>query len=142
MLSASPDIRVLFGQGSPLIDITDMLLSDLPLGDKGIFVEATPFGAKATMKRSVGMSDPPDLTMEMLFDDDDNKSLDLFSTVSGPNTADYTLQVFWTVGSPATSSTWTCAIGESTNLGKVKDMTRLRVVLISRGPVVTLRQGA
>lgn len=142
MLSASPDIKVLFGQGSPMHDITDMLLGDLPLGDKGIFVDATPFGAKATMKRSVGMSDPPDLTLDMLFDDDDDKSLDLFSTVSGPNTPDYTLEVTWTAGSPATSSTWTCAIGESTNLGKVKDMTHLRAVLISRGPVVTVRQGA
>ena len=142
MLSASPDIKIFFGQGSPMHDITDMVLSDLPLGDKGIFVEATPFGALATMKRAVGMSDPPDLTMEMLFDDADDKSLDLFSTVSGPNTADYTLLVNWTAGSPVTSSSWTCAIGESTPLGKVKDMTRLRVVLISRGPVVTVRQGA
>jgi hypothetical protein len=142
MLSASPDVKIYFGQGSPLTDITDMVLSDLPLGDKGIFVEATPFGATATMKRAVGMSDPPDLTMEMLFDDKVGGSMALFSTISGPNTADYHLHVHWTAGSPRSSSLWPCAIGEFTILGKVKDMTRARVVLISRGACVQLRQGA
>jgi hypothetical protein len=142
MKSASPDIQIRFGQASPMYDITDMVLSDLPMSDKGIFVDATPFGATATVKAAVGMSDPPDLPLDMLFDDEDGASMDLFETISGPNTAGYTLEVTWTAGSPATVSSWPCSIGEFTILGKVKDVTKIHVVLISAGPVTHSRQGA
>ena len=142
MNSASPDIRILFGQGSPLVDVTGLVLSDLELANEGITVEVTPYGATAVVNQFVGITNPPDQTLDMLFDDADNGSMDLFSTLSGPNTADYTLQVFLTAGSPASSVTWICGIKSFRVLPKVKDMTRARVVLTSRGAVTFTRAGA
>lgn len=141
MKSASPDIRILFGQGSPMVDITDLVTSDLPMKDDGIWVDTTPYGATAVEKTAVGMTDPPDQVLSMLFDDADGGSMDLFSAISGPNTPDYTLQVFWTAGSPTTYSTWLCGIKAFEILGKVKDVTRVNVTLTSRGPITHFRLG-
>ena len=142
MKSASPDITILFGIGSPQFDITDMVTSPVPLSDRGIAVDTTTYGATATVKSPVGMSDPPDVPLSMLFDDKDGGSMDLFQTISGPNTNDYVLQVIWTTGSPVSSSTWPCAIAEFTIAPAVKDFTRVNVVLTSRGPIVHSRAGA
>lgn len=142
MKSASPDITIMFGLGSPMHDITDMVTSPVPLSDKGISVDTTPYGAPATVKSPVGMSDPPDVSLSMLFDDKDNGSMELFQTISGPNTDDYVLEVTWTTGSPVSKSTWPCAIAEFTIAPAVKDFTRVNVVLTSRGPIVHSRQGA
>jgi len=141
MKSASPDITVLFGLGSPMHDITNLVTSPIPMSDKGISVDTTTYGATATVKSPVGMSDPPDVPMDMLFDDKDGGSMDIFKTISGPNTNDYVLKVIWNDGSPETSSTWPCAIAEFSIVPGVKDFTRVHVVLTSRGPIAHLRQG-
>lgn len=141
MKSTSPDIKIEFGQGSPMYDITDLVTSDLPIKNEGITVDATPYGTKAVVNAFVGMTNPPDLTLSMLFDDDDQGSMDLFDEISSVNTADYTLKVTWTVGSPATYSTWICGIRSFEIMGKVKDVTRVNVTLTSRGPITHYRQG-
>jgi hypothetical protein len=142
MKSASPDITILFGQGSPMTDITELVLSEVPIADAGLTEDVTPYRATAVVNQFLGISNPPDLSLDMLFDDADNGTMDLFATKSGPNTPDYTLQVNWTPGSPMSYSTWLCGIKESAIVGKVKGATRMRVVLTSRGPVTHVRNGA
>jgi hypothetical protein len=80
--------------------------------------------------------------MDMLFDDKDGGTMELFQTISGPNTEDYVLQVNWTKASPPSSSTWPCAIAEFSIVPGVKDFTRVHVVLTSRGKIVHSRAGA
>ncbi len=138
--SASPDITIEFGQGSPLADITEWILSDIELGGDGIFVDGTPFGATNVKNEAVGMTDHPDVTLEGFWDNEDDGPMDLFATTSGPNTADYSLKVTWTAGSPASTSTLPCAIKTFKIMGKVKDVTRFRVVLTQRGPIVHVRE--
>jgi hypothetical protein len=140
--SASPDIRVLFGQGSPFTDITDWITSDIAIGGDGIFIDGTPYGATNVVNRAVGMTDHPDVTLEGFFEDDDNGPFDVFGVLSGPNTADYTLKVIWTQTSPESYSLFPCAIKTPFKpMGKVKDVTRFQVVLTQRGPVQHYRQG-
>ena len=143
MKSASPDITIEFGPGgSPMTDISQWVVSDIPLGGEGIYIDGTPFKATSTVNEPVGVDNQPDITLEMFFDDEDDGPMDLFGTLSDRNTANYTLRVTWTPGSPATYSEWPCAIKANPIVGKVKDVTRMRVVLTSKGPVVHHRQGA
>jgi hypothetical protein len=142
MKSTSPDIIIRFGQGSPMVDVSDWVVSDIGLGDEGIFVDATPYGSTSKVNQAVGVTDQPDVTLEMLYDDDDNGPQDVFGTISGVNTPAYSLEVTWTAGSPASKSTLPCHIKAFNILGKVKDVTRARVVLTQAGPIVHVRQGA
>lgn len=137
MKSASPDVRLYFGQGSPLTDITDLVTSDVNLNDVGVKVDTTPYGATAVRKTIINMSDIPDITLDMLFDNASGGTEALFATRSDENTPDYTLMRTVGSGSPITTQTWPCAISETAIVTKVKDVTRRVVVLSSRGPVVT-----
>lgn len=139
MESASPDIKIEFGQGSPLTDISGYITSDIELGGDGIFVDGTTYGMTNVKNEAVGMTDHPDVTLDGFYDNDDNGPVDLFETVSGPNTEDYTLKVTWVQTSPESYSTLPCAIKSFKIMGKVKDRTRFRVVLTQRGPVVHTR---
>lgn len=142
MKSASPDIKIEFGQGSPLVDITRFITSDISLGGDGIFVDGTVYGSTNVVNEAVGMTDHPDVTLEGFYDDDDNGPVDLFEETSGPNTDDYALKVTWVQGSPSSYSTLPCAIKSFKIMGKVKDRTRFQTVLTQRGPVAHVRQGA
>lgn len=142
MKSASPDIKIEFGQGSPLVDITRFITSDISLGGDGIFVDGTVYGSTNVVNEAVGMTDHPDVTLEGFYDDDDNGPVDLFEETSGPNTDDYALKVTWVPGSPSSYSTLPCAIKSFKIMGKVKDRTRFQTVLTQRGPVAHVRQGA
>ena len=142
MKSASPDIRLFFGQGSPMAEITSYVTSDVPLKDDGIIVDTTTYGDTAVDKSPVGVSDPPDVELSMLFDDIEDGPMEVFPGKDGPNTPPYTLQVFWTTGSPASYSTWICGIKSVAPMPKVKDVTRWVVTLYSRGPITHYRQGA
>lgn len=132
--SASPDITILFGAGSPMTDITSWVLSDLTLGGMGIFVDATPYGATAVVNQPVGMTDDPDVVIEGLFDNESPGPHTLFSTISGADTAPYTLQVILNSGSPATTATKLVHIASYEVLTKVKDVTKFRVTLKAAGP--------
>lgn len=136
MKSASPDVQIFFGAGSPLTDITSWILSDLTLGGQGIFVDATPYGATAVVNHPVGMTDDPDLVLEGLFDDADPGPHELFSTISGSATPAYTLQVILTTGSPAKTATKLVHIASYEVLTKVKDVTKFRVTLKAAGPTI------
>lgn len=140
--SSSPDIRHYFGAGSPLTDVTDWILSDVAIGDEGIYVDGTPYGATHHRNKAVGVADQPDITVEGFFDDADSGPMDLFGTISGVNTAAYTWKTVWTATSPESSSTVPVHIKDFKILGKVKDVTRFRVVLTQAGATVHLRQGA
>lgn len=135
MKSASPDVRLYFGQGSPLTDITDLVTNDINLNDAGIKVDTTPYGATAVRKTILDISDIPDVPLDMLFDTDTTEAL--FATKSNENTPDYTLMRTIGSGSPMVTQTWPCAISETAIVSKVKDVTRRMVVLSSRGPIVT-----
>ena len=134
MKSASPDIQILFGPGSPMTDITSWILSDLSLGGQGIYVDATPYGATAVVNQPVGMTDDPDLVLEGLFDNENPGPHTLFSTISGASTPAYTLQVILNSGSPATVATKLVHIASYEVLTKVKDVTKFRVTLKAAGP--------
>ena len=142
MRSASPDIRLLFGQGSPLVDITSWVTSPVSLGKKGIRVDGTTYGDTATVKEMVGMTDDDDVVLEGFFDDADDGPLDLFGTISGPDTPPYTLQQILTAGSPPTTATQLFKIGEFAPPTEVKGITKFKVTLVPVGPVVYSRQGA
>ena len=137
MKSASPDVRLYFGQGSPLTEISDFVLNEVNLNDKGVVVETTPYAASAVRKTPIDMSDIPDVPLDMLFDNAAASTLALFGTRSGQDTPDYTLMRTVGAGSPMTTQTWLCAIAETAVVSKPKDVTRMHVVLTSRGPVVT-----
>lgn len=137
--STSPDIRIRFGQGSPLADITQWILSDISLGDEGIFVDGTPFGSTSKVNAAVGVTDQPDVPLEGFFDDADDGPMHVFSQVSGVNTPPYTLEVDWTATSPKSSSSLPCHIKDFKIMGKVKDVTRFRVVLTQAGPTQHVR---
>lgn len=140
--SASPNIQILFGQGSPLTDITAWITSDVSLGGDGIFVDGTVYGATNVINEAVGMTDHPDVTLEGFFEDDDNGPFEVFGTQSGPDTDDFTLRVNWNQTSPQSYSTFPCAIKTPFKpMGKVKDVTRFQVVLTQRGRVQHYRQG-
>lgn len=140
--SASPNIEVWFGQGSPLTNITSWITSDIAIGGDGIFIDGTVYGATNVINEAVGMTDHPDVTLEGFFEDDDNGPADVFGVASGPNTADYQLKVIWTDVSPESYSIFPCAIKTGFKpMGKVKDVTRFQVVLTQRGPVQFYRQG-
>jgi len=142
MKSASPDIKIEFGAGSPLSDITNLVLSDVALGGEGIFVDGTAYGMKNVVNMAVGITNQPDITLEGFYDDEDNGPHDLFGQISGASTPAYTLQVTWTAGSPASSTSIPVHIKSFNIVGKVKDVTRFRVVLAQAGPTVQTRQGA
>ncbi len=140
MRSASPDIRLWFGQGSPMTEITQWITSDVTMGGDGIFVDGTVYGSTNVVNEAVGMTDHPDVTLEGFYDSVDNGPVDLFETISGPNTPDYSLEAWWvSAASPAVTSTLPCAIKSFKIMGKVKDLTRFQVVLTQRGPVVHVR---
>ncbi len=136
MRSASPDIIVEFGpQGSsPLQDISTWITSDLSMGTDGIFADVSAYSHTSTQNLAVGFIDTPDITLEGFFEDDDNGPFDVFGVGSGPNTDPYTLRVTWTAGSPATYSELAVHIKTPfTPMGKVKDVTRFKVVLTQAG---------
>lgn len=141
MKSASPDIKIEFGQGSPLSDITSLVLSDVALGGEGIFVDGTAYGMTNVVNMAVGITNQPDITLEGFYDDEDNGPHDLFGTVSGAGDNPYTLKVTWTAGSPASSTEIPVYIKSFNIIGKVKDVTRFRVVLAQAGATVQTRQG-
>ena len=89
--STSPDIRLQFGQGSPLVDITQWIISDIALGDEGIYVDGTAYSMTHVVNLPVGVADQADVTLEGFFDDDDDGPFDLFGTISTVNTPPYTL---------------------------------------------------
>jgi hypothetical protein len=138
MKSASPDVRLYFGQGSPLTDITDLVTNDINLNDVGIKVDTTPYGATAVRKTILDIADIPDVALDMLFDNAPAGTEALFATRSDENTPDYTFMRTVGSGSPITIQTWLCAISETAIVTKVKDVTRRHVVLSSRGPIVTI----
>jgi hypothetical protein len=142
MKSASPDIKIEFGAGSPLADITNLVISDVALGGEGIFVDGTAYGMTNVVNLPVGITNQPDITLEGFYDDADNGPHDLFGTVSGADTDPYTLRVTWTAGSPASSTEIPVHIKSFNIIGKVKDVTRFRVVLAQAGPTVQTRAGA
>ncbi len=139
MRSASPDIRIFFGHGSPLAEITQWITSDIAMGGDGIKVDGTTYGATNVKNEMVGITDHPDVTLEGFFESDDDGPNDVFGEISGPNTEDYELLVWWTAGSPVSSSSLPCAILSFKIMGKVKDLTRFQVVLTQRGPVTHVR---
>ena len=139
--SSSPDITLEFGQGSPLADITQWIVSDIALGDEGIYVDGTAFGMTHVVNLPVGVADQGDVTLEGFFDDDDNGPFDVFGNISGVNTPAYTLKVTWVAGSPTSTSSWPCHIKDFKIMAKVKDVTRFRVILKQAGPIVHVRQG-
>lgn len=140
--SASPDIQLFFGHGSPLTDITAWITSDVSIGGDGIFVDGTVYGSTNVKNEPVGMTDHPDVTLEGFFEDDDDGPADVFGVGSGPDTEDYQLKVVWNQGSPQSYSIFPCAIKTKFKpMGKVKDLTRFQVVLTQRGPVQFYRQG-
>jgi hypothetical protein len=143
MKSASPDIVIQFGpQGtSPLPDISQWILSDVPVGDEGMSEDGTAYGHTHVQNLMVGISNQADITLEGFFEDEDNGPDDVFGTISGPNTDPYTLLVTWTAGSPPSTSSVPVHIKSYQRLGKVKAITRFRVVLLSAGPSVHTRQG-
>jgi hypothetical protein len=142
MKSASPDIKIEFGAGSPLSDITNLVLSDVQLGGEGIYVDGTAYGMTNVVNMAVGITNQPDITLEGFYDDADNGPHDLFGTISGADTPPYTLRVTWTDGSPASSTEIPVHIASFNIIGKVKDVTRFRVVLKQAGATVQLRAGA
>lgn len=140
--SASPDMQLFFGQGSPLTEITDWITSDVSLGGDGIFIDGTTYGLDNVKNEAVGMTDHPDVTLEGFFEDDDDGPWDVFGIQSGPDSEDYTLKVVWNQGSPNSYSLFPCAIKTPFKpMGKVKDVTRFQVVLTQRGRVQHYRQG-
>ena len=86
MKSASPDITILFGRGSPLVDVTDWITSDITLGGQGIYEDTTAYRDTATVNSPVGVTEEPDIVIEGLYDDDDNGPQDVFGTISTPTT--------------------------------------------------------
>lgn len=142
MKSTSPDIKIEFGQGSPLADISDLVLSDIALGGEGIFVDGTAYSMTNVVNQAVGITNQPDITLEGFYDDADDGPHDLFGTVSGVNTPPYTLRVTWTAGSPASYTEIPVHIKSFNIVGKVKDVTRFRVVLAQAGATVQSRAGA
>jgi len=142
MKSASPDITIEFGAGSPLADITHLVLSDVALGGEGIFVDGTTYGDTNVVNMAVGISNQPDITLEGFYDDADNGPQDLFGTISGADTDPYTLRVTWVKGSPASYTEIPVHIKSFNIIGKVKDVTRFRVVLAQAGDTVQVRKGA
>ena len=139
--SSSPDIVLEFGQGSPLTDVSRFIISDIALGDEGIYVDGTAYTMTHVVNLPVGVADQADVTLEGFFDDDDNGPIDIFGTISTVNTPAYTLKVTWVAGSPTSNSTWPCHIKDFKIMAKVKDVTRFRVVLKQAGPIVHVRQG-
>ena len=144
MKSASPDITILFGRGSPLVDVTDWITSDITLGGQGIYEDTTPYGATATVNTPVGVTEEPDIVLEGLYDDLDNGPQDVFGTISTAADADtpYTIQVGLVSGSPASSASKPVHIKAFEVLTKVKGVTRFRVTLTSAGATTFVRQGA
>lgn len=146
MKSASPDIKIEFGPqaGSPaqLADISNYVVSDVQLGGEGLQVEGTAYGHTSVVNQPIGVEQQPDVTLEMFFDDDDDKTMELFGEKSGRDTPDYLLKVTYVPGSPSSYAEWPCAIKSNPIRTKVKDMTRILATLTSRGPVVFYRQGA
>ena len=143
MRSAHPDIRFLFGQGSPLVDITRYVVSDsVSLGGSGVYEEGTPFGTTAIVNEAVGLTDQPDVTLDMFYNDEDDGPADVFGAISDADTPDYTLREILTKGSPHSYIDWPCAIKSAPVVTKRKGITRMQVVLTSRGPSVHSRQGA
>src|SRR5688572_10281566 len=98
MKSASPDIRLWFGQGSPLTEITGWITSDVTLGGSGIVVDGTVYGSTNVVNEMVGITDHPDVVLEGFYEDADNGPLALFQTISGPNTTNYTFEAWWNAG--------------------------------------------
>lgn len=142
MKSASPDVTIEFGAGSPLSDITALVLSDVALGGEGIFVDGTAYGMTNVVNMAVGITNQPDITLEGFYDDADDGPHDLFGTISGADTPAYTLKVTWTAGSPPSYTEIPVHIKSFNIVGKVKDVTRFRVVLAQAGATVQSRAGA
>lgn len=140
--STSPDIVIKFGTGSPLTDISRFVMNDVAMGHEGIIVDGTAYGHTSKVNQPVGITDQPDIPLEGFYDDANNAPHHLFGTISGVNTPAYTLQVTWTAVSPVSSSSLPVHIKDFKILGKVKDVTRYRVVLTQAGPTTHLRQGA
>jgi hypothetical protein len=134
MKSAGPDVHLYFGQGSPLTDISDLVTNEINLKDAGISVDTTPYAASAVRKTILAMSDIPDVSLDMLFDDAVTESL--FATRSDENTPDYTFVRTTGSGSPVKTETWLCAISDTAKITAPKGVTRRVVTLTSRGPIV------
>lgn len=140
MKSTSPDIKIEFGTGSPLADISQWVLSDISLGDEGLFVDGTAYGMTSKVNQPVGITDQPDIPIEGFWDNEDDGPMHVFGTISSVNTPAYTLKVTWTAGSPSSTSTLPVHIKDFKIMGKVKDVTRFRAVLIQAGPIVHVRE--
>ena len=90
--STSPDIRPPIRPGSPApSSITQWIISDIALGDEGIYVDGTAYSMTHVVNLPVGVADQADVTLEGFFDDDDDGPFDLFGTISTVNTPPYTL---------------------------------------------------
>jgi hypothetical protein len=136
MKYASPDVKVLFGAGSPLDDITAWCTSPISMGGEGIFVDATPYGATAVVNQPVGMTNDPDVPIEGLFDTAADGPHDAFKAISGAGTAAYTLQVEYGLGSPHTTATRLVHIASYVVLSEVKNVVKFRATLKAAGPTV------
>ena len=133
---ASPDVRVLFGLGSPLDDITEWCTTPITMGGQGIFVDTTPYGATAVVNYPVGMTNDPDVQLEGLFDDAVDGPHDAFKAISGAGSAAYTFQVEYGLGSPHTTASRLVHIGSYEVLSAVKDVVKFRATLKAAGPTV------
>ena len=148
MKSASPDIKIEIGilGGSPeayeYTDITALVMSDIELGDRGIFVEATTYGMTAESEMAVGMTAKQELNLEMFFDDAANGAADIFKTISGPNTPVYRLRRTLTAGSPASIQEVDFVLKENPIRTMVKGVTKMIVKIGTVGPVTLTLAGA
>jgi hypothetical protein len=136
MKYASPDVKVFFGLGSPMDDITAWCTAPVSMGGEGIFVDATPYGATAVVNYPVGMTNDPDVQLEGLFDDAADGPHDAFKAISGAGGAPYSLQVQYGLGSPHTTATRSVYIGSYVVLSEVKNVVKFRATLKAAGPTV------
>ena len=134
MKYASPDVKVLFGPGSPMEDITEWCTAPIAMGGEGIFVDATPYGATAVVNYPVGMTNDPDVQLEGLFDDAADGPHEAFKAISGAGSTPYTLQLVYGTGSPVTTATRTVYIASYVVLSTVKDVVKFRATLKAAGP--------
>ena len=134
MKYASPDVKVFFGLGSPMDDITEWCTGPFTMGGVGIFVDATPYGATAVVNHPVGMTDDPDLVIEGLFDDAADGPHEAFKAISGAGATPYTLMVTYGLGSPITTATRQVYIGSYEVLSEVKNVVKFRATLKAAGP--------
>ena len=133
MKYASPDVKVFFGPGSPMDDITEWCTGPITMGGVGIFVDATPYGATAVVNHPVGMTDDPDVVIEGLFDTAADGPHEAFKIISTAGTAAYTLMVTYGLGSPIASASRQVHIGSYEVLSEVKNVVKFRATLMAAG---------